>query len=121
MNDAGDRSLTAVLKDIAGNIQELVRSEIRLARVEVQTQVRTAVRGTTFVVIGAAFAFLALAFISLAGVYLLSTIVAAWAAALIVAGTAAIIGGVLVGAGLKQMKHVTLAMPRTVANLKESV
>ena len=45
MSDAGERSMTAVLKDIAGNVQELVRSEIRLAKVEAQTQVRT---GTIF-------------------------------------------------------------------------
>ena len=45
MSDAGERLMTAVLKDIAGNVQELVRSEIRLAKVEAQTQVRT---GTIF-------------------------------------------------------------------------
>ncbi len=121
MSGAGDRSLTAVLKDIAGNVQELVRSEIRLARVEVQTQVGAAVRGAMFVVIGGAFALLALAFVSLAGVYLLSTVVEAWVAALIVAGTAAIIGGLVVGVGIRQMKQVRLALPRTVATLKESV
>lgn len=121
MSDAGERSLTAVLKDIAGNIQELVRSEIRLAKVEATTQVSTAARGATLVAIGGGFAFLALAFMSLAGVYLLTAVVAAWIAALIVAAAAAVIGGLLVVIGMKQIKTVTLAMPTTVANIKESV
>lgn len=121
MGDTGERSLASVLKDIAGNVQELVRSEIRLAKVEAQTQVSTAARGAAFLAVGGGFAFLALAFASLAGVYALAKVVPPWAAALIVGAAAAVIGGLLIATGLKQMKNVTLALPKTVASIKESV
>ena len=121
MADSSDRSLTTVLKDIAGNLQELVRAEIRLAKVEAQTQVSTAARGAMFIAIGGGLAFVAVACVALASVYLLATLVAAWIAALIVAAAAAVIGGLLVVIGMKQIKTVTLALPKTAASIKESV
>jgi uncharacterized membrane protein YqjE len=121
MGDAGERSLTAVLKDIAGNVQEMVRAEIRLAKVEATEQVTTAARGAAFVAVGGVFAAIALAFVLLGGAYLLAKVVAMWAAVLIVGGAAALIGGLLIAAGIKRMKDVSLALPKTVANLKESV
>lgn len=121
MTGAGERSIAAVLGDIAGNIQEMVRAEIRLAKAEAKAEVGTAARGATLLAAGGGMAVLALAFLSLAGVYLLATVVALWMAALIVAAVAAVIGGLLIAAGLKQMKKVTFAMPRTAATIKENL
>jgi hypothetical protein len=35
----GDRPISAVLQDIVGNIQDIVRSEVRLARTEIGEEV----------------------------------------------------------------------------------
>lgn len=116
-----ERSIGAVLGDIAGNLREMVRAEIRLAKAEASAQVSTAMRGVALAAAGGGIALLALAFIAIAGMYALATVVALWIAALIVAGVAAVIGAVLVTAGLKYMHGVTLAMPKTVATIKEDI
>lgn len=118
MPGTSERSIAEVLGDIAGNVREMVRAEIRLAKAEAGTQVTTAVRGAAFVAAGGGVALVALTFIALAGMYALATVVALWIAALIVAAVAAVVGGALIGAGIKQMKDVTLALPRTVAAVK---
>ena len=116
-----ERSIGAVLGDIAGNVREMVRAEIRLAKVEAGAQVSAAVRGAALTAAGGGVALVALAFIAIAGMYALATVVALWLAALIVAGIAAVIGGVLIRAGLKHMQGVNLAMPKTVATIKEDI
>jgi len=121
MSGVVERSIGAVLGDIAGNVREMVRAEIRLAKLEAATQVTTAVRGAAFVAAGGGVALVALTFIAIAGMYALATVVALWIAALIVAGTAALIGGVLIAAGLKQMHKINLALPKTVATIKEDI
>jgi hypothetical protein len=121
MSGFGERSIAAVLGDIAGNVREMVRAEIRLAKVEAATQVGSAIRGAVFAAAGGGVALVALTFIAIAGMYALATVVALWAAALIVAGIAAVIGGVLIATGLKQMQKVSFALPKTVATIKEDI
>jgi len=120
MTDDRERSIGAVLADIAGNAQEIVRAEIRLAKTEVRAEISTAGRGAMFLAAGGGAALLALGLVSIAGVLLLATVVALWIAALIVAAGVAVIGALLIAAGLKQLRTVTFAMPRTVATLKEN-
>ena len=40
MNRNDDRSVSDVLQDIFGNVQEIVRSEVRLARAEIRPRLR---------------------------------------------------------------------------------
>lgn len=121
MTGAGERSIPEILTDIGRNAQEIVRAEIRLAKLEAQAEIRIAGRGAILIAAGGTVSLLALALMSIAGVYLLATVVALWIAALIVAALAAVIGGLLIATGLKQMRKVTLAMPKTVAAIKGSV
>jgi hypothetical protein len=116
-----ERSIGAVLADIAGNVREMVRAEIRLAKVEAGAQVSSAIRGAALAAAGGGVALLALAFIAIAGMYALATVVALWIAALIVAGVAAVIGAVLITAGVKSKQSISLAMPNTVATIKEDL
>ena len=118
---SGERSIASVLGDIAGNLQELVRAELRLAKVEAVTEARTAGRGVTFLVAGGGVALLALAFLLLAVVYLLAKVVAFWVAALIVGGSTALVAGLLIAGGLKQLRKVDFTMPRTAAAIKENI
>ena len=121
MPGAGERSIAAVLTDIVGNVQQIVRAEIRLATLEVRREVGKARRGVSLLIIGGAIAVLALAFGLLACVYLLATVVAPWIAALIVAAAAGIVGGTLFALGMKQMQQVAIAPSRTLATIEENI
>jgi uncharacterized membrane protein YqjE len=115
-----ERSIAAVLKDIVGNVQHIVRAEIRLAKIEARHEVDKAKRGVTLLLVGGAVALLALAFVLLACVYVLSGVVAPWIAALIVALGAGGIGVALIAAGTRQMHRVTIAPPKIVATIEEN-
>jgi uncharacterized membrane protein YqjE len=121
MASAGQRSITTILTDIVGNVQQIVRAEIRLATLEVRQEVGKARRSASLLIIGSAIAVLALAFGLLACVYLLTTVVAPWAAALIVAAGAGIVAGTLVAVGMKRMQQVAIAPPRTMAAIEENI
>src|SRR5665647_13376 len=118
MTGPDERSIAEILTDIGRNAQEIVRAEIRLAKLEVQAEIRIAGQGAILLAAGGSVSLLALALLSIAGVYLLATVVTLWIAALIMAAVAAVVSALLITAGLKQMRKVTLAMPKTVAAIK---
>src|SRR6476620_9248875 len=99
-----DRPIASVLKDIAGNLQQIIRAEVRLAQVEVQEEIAKAGRASVLVAVGGVFAVMALAFGLLGAVYLLATVLAPWLAALVVAVGAGGIGAALMAIGAKQLK-----------------
>ncbi|HYN07134.1 MAG TPA: phage holin family protein [Vicinamibacterales bacterium] len=114
-----DRSLGQVLGDIADNVQQIVRAEIRLAKAELRQDVVVLKRSAALVAIGGIAGAMAVAFLLLAAVYALSTVMAPWAAALIVAAAAGLAGVLCMNAGIKSVKH--LGLPRTAGTLQENV
>jgi uncharacterized membrane protein YqjE len=116
-----DRSIAAVIKDIVGNLQQIVRAEIRLAKAELRDEAAKAKRGVTMLAAGALLATLALGALLLAAIYGLSTTMPPWAAALVVGLATAILGGLFASAGAKQLKQVTLPPPKTAATIQENV
>ena len=116
-----ERSISSLLKDIVGNVQQIVRSEIRLASVEVRQEAGKAGRSAALLMVGGAIAVLALGCALIAAISLLATIVALWSAALIVAAVAGVVGGIFIAAGLKRMRQVTMTPTRTLAALEENV
>ncbi len=121
MAGEGERSIAAVLTDIVGNVQQIVRAEIRLATLEVRHEVEKARRSATLMIIGGVMAALSLAFLLLASVYALAAVVAPWIAALIVAAAAGVGGGTFIAVGMKQMRRVVIAPPRTIATIEENI
>jgi uncharacterized membrane protein YqjE len=117
----GERSIAAVLTDIVGNVQQIVRAEIRLATVEVREEAAKAARSAILVVTGGVIAVLAVAFALLACVYVLGTVVAPWIAALIVAAAAGSVGGTFIAVGMKRMQNVAIPPPRTMATIEENI
>ena len=71
----GERSIAAVLTDIVGNVQQIVRAEMRLATLEVRQEAAKAGRSAILLIAGGAIAVLALAFALLGSVYALGTVV----------------------------------------------
>jgi hypothetical protein len=89
-----ERPFAAVLLSIFEDIQELVRSEARLAKAEVREELAGMTLGAGWLVAGIAGAFFAICFMLLAAFLALSSVVPQWAAALILAGALAIVSGV---------------------------
>ena len=95
---AADRPFAAVLTSIVDNVQEIVRSEVRLAKAEVREEIAGMARGAGWLVAGIVSAFFALSFLLGAGFFALSYIVPHWLAASIIGGILTVICGVSLAA-----------------------
>jgi uncharacterized membrane protein len=110
-----------ILNDIFGNLQDIVRSEIRLAKAEVREDLRSAkssALGLGIALLGSAFTAL---FLLLSGMYALSLIIPTWGAALCVALAMAVFSVaafLITGRGTRARRDIT---PRTAASIKENL
>jgi uncharacterized membrane protein YqjE len=118
--DVVERSIASLLKDIVGNLQQIIRAEMRLAKVEVAEELSRAGRAMVLLAIGVLFATMALGCLILAAVYGLAHFVQPWVAALLVALGVGAIGGVLAAIGATQLKRVSLPA-RTVTSVQENI
>jgi cytochrome c biogenesis protein CcdA len=119
--NTGDRSIGDVLQDIVHNIQDILRSEIRLAKTEVREEAVKAKGGSVLLGGGAVAGLFASFFLLMAAVYGLSRIMPDWAAALVVAVVLGIAGAVALSAGVKKLKQVHPKPEKTVESIKENV
>src|SRR2546423_8164860 len=90
-----ERSFGELFQDIVANVQEIIRSEFRLAKTEVREEVAKAGKSVSMLGAGVFIGLYALGFLLLTAVYALETVVPAWLAALIVGVTIAIIPATL--------------------------
>lgn len=116
-----DRSITEVLQDILGNVQSIIRSEVKLAKSEVMDEIAKLKAAAPLLIIGGATALLATLFLVWTLVYLLALVVPLWAAALIVTAVLAAVGGATLSSGIKQLRRVDPKPERTIATIKENV
>jgi cytochrome c biogenesis protein CcdA len=114
-----DRSLSDVVKDIIRNLQDIVRSEIRLARTEVGEELTKAKTASVLMALGAVAGLFSVFFVLLTAVYILSRLVADWAAALIVAAGLSGVAAIMLSMGSKRFGAVHGA-PKTVKSLEEN-
>jgi len=117
---SADRSITAVLHDIVGNIQDIVRCEIRMAKTEITEELGKSRSAGALVGIGVLMLAFSALFLLLAAVYALSLLVPEWAAALIVSAGVGTTAALCFGVGIKRFKAVRAA-PKAVASMKEKV
>jgi uncharacterized membrane protein YqjE len=120
MATSADRPFSTVLHDIVGNVQDIIRSEVRLAKTEFADEVRKLRSASTLLGVGALMLTFSALFVLLAIVYALSLVMPAWAAALIVGVTVGVIAALCCGVGIRKFKAVRAA-PKTTATLKENV
>lgn len=113
------RSFASLLGDIAGSVERIARAEFRLARLELRQEIRRLERASLLLAVGAVVGSLALAFVLLAIVYALSTVMSPTSAALLVGLVAAAGSIICVTAGLKRLTGITL--PKTTASIQESL
>jgi len=121
MTTQNGRSVPEVLQDIVGNIEEIIRSEFRLAKAEVKEEASQAAPPLKMMVVGAGIGFYALGFLIFTLVMGLATMVATWLAALIVGGVLGLIALVLITTASKRLKQVNKVPERTIETMKENV
>ena len=117
-----ERPVTQVLQDIAGNLQEIVRSELRLARAEIKHEAGAAAKAAIAVVCGALLAIYALGFLLLALVYGLALLLASWwIAALIVGAGLTVFALIALGIGGARLRAARRPAERTVRTVRENL
>lgn len=115
------RSFAGVIQDIIQNVQDIVRSEVRLAKAEITNESKKAARAGAVLAAGAVLGLYALGFLLLAAVYGLSLALPAWAAALIVGAVIAVIAAIMITAGRARMKNVHAKPETTIRSVKENI
>lgn len=120
---ASPRSLGELLNDLTDSSTQLVRDEIRLARVETVESVLALRQGATWLGIGLGFVACAAGAAVACLIMLLSLYVVggrSWLAALIVAVVLCVIGVVCVMRAKSALKSASLAPRETATSLKET-
>lgn len=115
------RTVPELFQNIVGNIQDIIRLELRLARAEIEEEASKASRPALALGAGAVILFYALGFILLAVVYALSTVMTVWLAALLVGGFLFLVAGALIFSGGMSLKQINLVPEKTVESLKEDM
>jgi hypothetical protein len=115
-----DRSFTEVLADTFRNLQDILRSEIRLALSQFRDDLERARPGAVLVAAAAGAALLSALFVLLAIVHALRLVMPAWAAALCVAIGLALISVIAMAAGIRRLRALS-ARSGMKPQVKESV
>lgn len=118
---AANGSIAGLLQGIVGNVQNIIRSEVRLAKAEIKEEVTTAGKAAGMLAVGAVLGLYAVGLLLLTFVYALTGPLPDWLAALIVFAVVAVAAGVLAKLGLDRMKQVTPKPEQTIDSIKEDV
>jgi uncharacterized membrane protein len=116
-----NRSSAEVVQDLVRNVQEILRSEVRLAKAEITQEAKKAARSAAISAGGAILAIFALGLLLWAAVYALSLALPLWAASLIMGVLVGIVAGIMLAAGRARMKQVHPKPETTIRSLKENV
>ncbi len=116
-----ERSVSEVLQDIFGNLQDIVRSEVRLAKVEFKTEASQAASAGKPLIAGMVMGTYAGALLLLALVYGLSLVMPPWMAALSVGVLVSLMAAILIGIGRARLRVVHPTPEKTIQSMKENV
>jgi hypothetical protein len=108
-----EQSFTSLLKELIGEVGQLIRQELRLAQAEASEKVSQAQNGVIAIVVGLLFAFSALLILLQAVVVALVAVMPAWLASVIVGLVVAAIAFILIRRGQSNLKPVNLVPERT--------
>ncbi|MFM6968480.1 MAG: phage holin family protein [Microbacteriaceae bacterium] len=102
--DTNRRGFFRLLADLPRELSDLVRAEIRLLQTELASKLRAAGVGLGLVTLGVTLISAFLLMLVVAGILALSLVMPGWAAALIIAGSALLIGLIFIAAGIGSIK-----------------
>lgn len=122
MGVVSERSFGTVIRDIGGNVDRIVRAELRMAIAELRDGVDAAGSASRFLIAGIALAVLAAAFVLLSVMLALGRIMPMWIAALAVSAVAGVAATLLLLEGrsriastLAPKSNELVSPPETVA------
>lgn len=115
----GLHSLGKLLGNVATDIQDLVRGEIRLARSELDQKLDRVIMAAVWLLGGALVAFAGLVVVLEGGAAALALVLPQWAASVIVGLVIVIVGALFARSGLAMLSLKTLTPDRTVASLEK--
>jgi Putative Actinobacterial Holin-X, holin superfamily III len=114
-----NKPLGDLFGDLAGEMSNLVRQEVALAKVEVSQKAKHVGRNVGYLVIGGAVAYAALLAIIAAVIMLLARVIPNWGATLLVGVVVAGVGWLLIGKALAALQETDMTPRQTVETLKE--
>jgi uncharacterized membrane protein YqjE len=116
-----DKSLGEALRDAAANVEDIVRAEFRLAKIEMReaaTKINAPVRALA---VGALFGLYALGFLLLTILFALNTVLPEWLSALIVFIGTAILAAAFIAMATQRFRRLNGLFVRTTTNLREQL
>ncbi|MDQ3779526.1 MAG: phage holin family protein [Chloroflexota bacterium] len=111
--------LGSMIGGIIGDLQEIVRGEVQLAKTELKEDATTIGRGAGFIAGGALIGLVGFIFLMLAVTYLLDKWVDRWVGAGIVAIVLLVIAAILAMSGRSQITAANLKPEQSIESLKE--
>lgn len=118
-NRAENKPLGDLFSDLAGEMSELVRKEVALAKMEVGQKARHIGKNIGYLVVGGAIAYAAMLAIIAGIVMLLDGVMPSWVAAIVVGVVVGIIGWLLIGKARAALEATDITPQQTVETLKE--
>lgn len=116
----GERGITDILKDIVGNLQGIVQSEVRLARVEIEEEGGKALTASKALIAGAVLGLYALGFLLVTIARALELALAPWLSSLIVGVVLLICAAVGISIGRERLRKVRMPK-KTIQTTKEDI
>lgn len=102
-----ERSFADVMRDLIGNVQEIVRSEVGLVKAEIREEAARAKSAAVILSLGGLTGVFAALFVLLSLVSGLALVVPNWAANLIVGLALAVVAGITIASGVKRFKTLS--------------
>ena len=115
----GIHGLGELLGNVATDLQDLVRGEVRLARSELDQKLDRVIMAAIWLLGGALVAFAGLVVVLEGGAAALAIVLPQWAASVIVGLVIVIVGALFARSGLAMLSLKTLTPDRTVASLEK--
>lgn len=112
------QSAFGLLRRLTDELSTLLRQELALATAEVSRSMRVMLTGAASLAVGGAVLFTGLLAMLAAAVLGLATVLSPWLSALVIGAAIAIIGVVLVLAGIRSLDPSTLKPSRTAESLR---
>jgi uncharacterized membrane protein YqjE len=121
MAEENKRSIADVLEDIVANVQQIIRSEVRLAKTEVAEEAVKAGRATSMLA-GGGIAALFTVWLLLLTIFLaLAIVIPMWSSALLLFIVMAALSATLIMIGKKRFKAINPKPEKTIESVKENV
>lgn len=119
MAEVREPPVTDLVREILGDVQRLIRDEVRLARVELMQSLQEAAIGIGAVAIAGVFGLLAIAFVGVAIFYALALVIPLWAAGLAVVGFYGLLALGALGIAQNRLRPSSLRPEQTIESLEE--